>query len=453
MEKRLLALALVVLLSGSACFSRNPNPGATTGDGAPVSLTVWRVFEKPEVMDAVVAEYKKRHPNVTITVLEKNYADYELEVANAIATSSGPDIWMIRNDWLPKHAAKLQSMPDGLLAGSTSQKDRSNLDILKERYPAVVGQDATLNDKVYGLPLALDTLALFYNKDHFREKGIVEAPSTWNEFVETVKKLTVRDPADPSKIRRAGAAIGTAKNVNRATDVLMLLMLQNGTPMVASDHKSSLMNGAIQKTGGGLVYPGTNALDFYTGFADPRKEAYTWNNDQPDSITAFATGQVSMIFSYAYLERTLLQKNPSLNYGVSAMPQVDGATTPVDYPTYWLEVVSRNSRNSAAAWQFLEFLSAEGDSLYQAAAGKPAAKKIPTIPKPEERVLNQEKGSPWIFQATTAADWYRGTNPGKIEQIFGQMIEDITTFKQPSQVSIDNAAAQITKLLQAKSAP
>jgi ABC-type glycerol-3-phosphate transport system substrate-binding protein len=130
------------------------------------------------------------------------------------------------------------------------------------------------------------------------------------------------------------------------------------------------------------------------------------------------------------------------------MPQVDGATTPVDYPTYWLEVVSRNSRSSAAAWQFLEYLSAEGDTLYQAAAGKPQARKLATIPKPEERVLNQEKGSPWIFQATSATNWYRGTNSGKVEQIFGQMIEDITTFKQPAQVAIDNAAAQITKLLQ-----
>ena len=456
MARRLLLLALAVSLLGLSCGRKPSSTQTTSTDGPPVTLTIWRVFEKPEVMSAVVSEYKKRHPNVTINVLEKNFADYELETANAIATGTGPDIWMIRNDWLPKHAGKLQPMPDGLLAGSVDKKAKnvpSNLDVLKSRYPPVVTTDAAQGDQVFGIPLAIDTLALYYNKDHFREAGIVEAPATWNQFIEAVKKLTIRDPADRTKVTRAGAAIGTAKNVNRATDLLMLLMLQNGTPMVADDHKSALFNGAIAKFGGGLVFAGTKALDFYTGFADPAKEAYTWNNDLPNSIDAFAAGKVSMIFSYAYLERTLLQKNPSLNYGVSAMPQVDGEATSADYPTYWLEVVSRNTRNSAAAWQFIQFLSEEGDSLYQAAAGKPPAKKIATVPKPEERVLSQEKGSPWVFQATTAVDWFRGTNPGKVEAIFGQMIEDVTTFKQPTQVSVDNGAAQITKLLQTQGSP
>ena len=48
-------------------------------------------------------------------------------------------------------------------------------------------QDALQDDKVYGIPLSIDTLALYYNKDHFREAGLVEAPATWNEFVTTVK--------------------------------------------------------------------------------------------------------------------------------------------------------------------------------------------------------------------------------------------------------------------------
>lgn len=451
MGKRSLILGLTILLMGSGCFSRQPAPQPTGTAAPPVTLTVWRVFEKPEVFSAVIEEYRKSRPNVTINVLEKNYADYELEAANAIAAGTGPDIWMIRNDWLAKHAAKLQAMPDGLLAGPTDAKRQaatSNLDVLKERYPAVVAEEAAADDKVYGIPLAIDTLALYYNKDHFREADIVEAPSTWNQLIELVPKLTQRDPNDRTKITRAGIALGSAKNVNRATDILMLLMLQNSTPMTSDGRASALFNGAISKTGGGTVFPGTNALEFYTGFADARKTVYTWNNGLPNSVDAFAAGKVSMMFSYAYLERTLLQKNPSLNYGVSAMPQVDLAAAPVDYPTYWLEVVSRNTRNSASAWDFVKFLATEGDGLYQAATGKPPAKKTAAVPAPNQRVLTQEKGSPWTFQATTARSWYRGKNPGKVEQIFGQMIEDVTTFKQPPQVAVDNAAAQVTKLLQ-----
>ena len=121
MSRRLLIIVLAVSLLGSGCFNRNPGTEPTATDGPAVTLTVWRVFEKPEVMNAVVSSTKtasQRHDQCS----RKNFADYELEAANAIATGTGPDIWMIRNDWLPKHAAKLQPMPDGLLAGVVDKR-------------------------------------------------------------------------------------------------------------------------------------------------------------------------------------------------------------------------------------------------------------------------------------------------------------------------------------------
>lgn len=436
---------------GASCVAGTNNQPLPTPAGSPVTLTVWEVFDDPNVYAALIERYQELRPNIQVEVVEKNFGTYELETANAIAAGTGPDVWMIRNDWLPKHAGKLQAMPEGLLASDptarTDGSNLSNIDYLKQQYPPVVPHDAIAESQVYGIPLSIDTLALYYNQDHFKELGLTEPPTTWSEFIAAVEKLTTFQPDDPSQIARAGAAIGTAQNINRATDILALLMLQNHTPMVTEERTSAVFNGAIEKTGGGLTNPGTSALEFYTGFADPKKTAYTWNNNLPNSIDAFAQGRVSMMFQYAYIERTLLEKNPTLNYGVAPMPQVDNTPSPVDYPTYWLSVVSRNTQHAAEAWDFLRFVAQEGDRLYQQAAGKPPAKASKIVPGPEERILNTDPLSPWVFQATTAETWYRGVNPGRVEKIFGDMIENVVTFKQPHQVAIDNAAAGVTKLL------
>ncbi|PIP29532.1 ABC transporter substrate-binding protein, partial [Candidatus Kuenenbacteria bacterium CG23_combo_of_CG06-09_8_20_14_all_36_9] len=42
--------------------------------------------------------------------------------------------------------------------------------------------------QILGLPLSLDTLTLFYNRDHFNAAGLIQAPSTWQEFNEAVIK-------------------------------------------------------------------------------------------------------------------------------------------------------------------------------------------------------------------------------------------------------------------------
>ena len=54
----------------------------------------------------------------------------------------------------------------------------------------------TYEGKIYGLPIGgvggSYVMTLFYNKDLFKKAGIAKPPDTWEEFVETAKKLTDR---------------------------------------------------------------------------------------------------------------------------------------------------------------------------------------------------------------------------------------------------------------------
>ncbi len=64
--------------------------------------------------------------------------------------------------------------------------------------------EAYQNGHWYGIPWRFDTRVLLYNKDFFAEAGVTAPPKTWDEMIETGKKLTKTDAK--GNITRAGLA-------------------------------------------------------------------------------------------------------------------------------------------------------------------------------------------------------------------------------------------------------
>jgi len=151
----------------------------------------------------------------------------------------------------------------------------------------VVYNDAVFDNQIFGLPMSVDTLALYYNRDLFNTAGIPLAPTTWTEIQEAVKRLTYQDTA--GALTQSGIALGTADNVDRATDIVSLLMLQNRAVMTVG---RSVTFQQTPPNGSREYVPGPDAVRFYTDFANPVKEVFTWNSQQPNSLDAFAQGNL-----------------------------------------------------------------------------------------------------------------------------------------------------------------
>lgn len=421
----ILVLVLSLPLTGALCKSSKK----ITSE--PVTLKIWLYNQDKKSFDDIVTDYQSENAKVSFEFSEKSGDQtlYEKELIDAIAAKNGPDIAMIREDWVAEHYDKLTP-----LSPVEKQTADDLTKELREVFVSAVGEKMIINNKVYGLPLKMDTLALYYNTKHFEEAELESAPKNWNEFVYDVKKLTQRDQF--GNLTRSAAALGTSNNVDHNQDILYTLMLQNGTKMVSDDHKSATFNTSVNKASGEIYYPGTSALDFYNSFANPAKETYTWNSSQGNSMRAFAEGKVSMIFDYSYRQEEIYNLNPTFRFVVAPLPQIKDTASPAVYPYYFSYAVTNNSAHSEVAWDFIKYLSRASTSIKK--------------DKAKEAYQEMDEGSSvFAGQPYIARTFYKSREPEQVDAIFGTVIKNVIN-GQPLQAALDAASAEVTSILQHK---
>jgi ABC-type glycerol-3-phosphate transport system substrate-binding protein len=252
--------------------------------------------------------------------------------------------------------------------------------------------------------------------------------------MDAVQKLTQFDAS--RNIVRSGAAMGTSRNINRATDILMMLMLQSGVRMTDDENAQASFSRSVD---GQPV--GERSLQFYTDFANPQQQVYTWNDTQDYSVDAFAAGKTAMMLNYSHQIPVIRAKAPRLNWGVDFAPQasVSFART---YANYWPFTVALRSQHPYEAWRFVHYVTADvGNVSYLNASGRPAARRD---------LIAQQKLEPEIGvfaeQALTARSWFQINNQA-IETIFSDMIDAVNLGRQTVRDALREAEAKVSVLM------
>jgi multiple sugar transport system substrate-binding protein len=400
----------------------------------PVTLKVWGVFEDEEAMETLMDAYRLKHKNVSFDFRILRYDEYEEEIIRAFAAGEGPDIFAIHNTWLNEYKDLITPLPKSLSIPYTETKGTIKketitvlreektvtLQELKNNFLDVVYDDVVRSyqpdpkeeaeDKIFALPLYVDTLALYSNTDLLNSANIAEPPTTWQQFQDQVKRLTKVNAG--GAIVQSAAAIGTAANVERASDILAVLMIQNGTVMESGDQ-------AVFAAKSGDRMPAAEALRFYTDFANPVKEVYTWNTDMADSFETFANGQTAFFFGYAYHQPLLKAAAPKLKYKISTLPQIESGQS-INFANYWLWTVSKATENSKWAWDFIQFAAdKENVADYLSTSLRPTALRGLINDQLENEEINV-----FVSQLLTAKSWYHGNDAGVAEEAFGSMIDN-----------------------------
>ncbi|MBI3626523.1 extracellular solute-binding protein [Candidatus Uhrbacteria bacterium] len=187
MKKSKLFLALVLtflVTAGQSCLKG----GSTAANQSykPVELNYWRVFDGVDTLQPLFDQYNKLHPNVIVHYRQLRFEEYEKELVNALAEDRGPDIFSIHNTWIRGYQSKLTPLPAKTILPTPVQVGTIKKEIvvelhtepsltlrqLKNNFIDQVAKDVVITedtpkgpqDNIYGLPLGVDTLALFTSK-------------------------------------------------------------------------------------------------------------------------------------------------------------------------------------------------------------------------------------------------------------------------------------------------
>jgi multiple sugar transport system substrate-binding protein len=339
-------LILVIFLIGrfasrSSTTSTGTTPaktgttGTTKAPAKQTTISYWSLWEPCSTLEPVFAKFEQANPGVLVSCQQQSPKDYRERLQTAIAGGQGPDVFRFHASWVPMLKNELSAMPSSVMSPSEYKQTF---------YPIAVTQ-LTSNGQLVGVPLMYDQLALYYDKDALSTAG-EQPPQTWAQLRELAVKLTVNSE---SGMERGGLAIGTADNVDHFSDILGLLILQNGGNPAQPTQQATM-----------------DALTFYTNFAKTDK---VWSSDLPNSTAAFARSQAAMMFAPSWRYHEIKALNPNINIGVAPVPRL--GDQPVGWATYWAEGVSAQSKSKNESWALLKYLSSkEGQQLWHAEQAK-----------------------------------------------------------------------------------
>src|SRR5690606_8647774 len=213
---------------------------------AQVAITYWQYdfATRIDAMNQLIEQFNAENPDVVVTQETFPYDAYQQRVAASLAAGEGPDVVQLFYGWVGpwQRAGYIEPLPKEHFADEWIQD-----------YFIPMVESVNIGGDYYGLPTAVRALALFYNKDQFREVGLDpdSPPTTWDEFIEAAKMLTTqRGP----RFERIG--FGIAPNGQDHHLVRTVLMNQLGTPPYSDDNTEVLYGNEI----------GAEALAFYTSW-------------------------------------------------------------------------------------------------------------------------------------------------------------------------------------------
>ena len=399
----LLVVFGVFIVIGVAVFSLYRGGGGA-GD---VTITVWGDIPSHDLSLLLNTPTFNQDKIASTIYVEKSVNTLEAEFTEALARGTGPDLIILTQDRLWKNKPKLLAIP----FESISERDFKTTFVEEGELFIDAGG-------IYGLPLSIDPMVLYYNRDLLSSAGHAKPIVYWDEIYTSATNLSKKDPA--GNLFSSVMALGEARNIPNYKDILSLLLLQAGTPITSI--VGTNLRSQIATNFGLPILPSVAALDFYTQFSNPTKVFYSWNRSLIDAQTHFTSGDSAYYLGFASEFRVLKNKNPTLNFGVSSVPQSRVSSKITTFGRLRAIAISRGSRNSLVALTIAQRLVSKevALSLSKSLALPPARRDLLTA-KPTDAIFST------FYDAALQSKGWIDPDADATGIIFRDAIESITS--------------------------
>jgi multiple sugar transport system substrate-binding protein len=301
-------------------------PQAGRADTVRVTVAYYSAATGPYFQN-VARAFEKANPGTTIQIEVVNWDDLLQKLQTDIGGGTNPDISIIGTRWLL----------DFVKNGIAEPLDADMTPAFKDRFISVFLKPATINGKIYGLPIAASARALYYNKATLVKAGFPNGPATWDDVVAASKK-----------IKAAGGYGFGLQGKAIETDVYWYYALWSyGGDVVGPNGKAAFDSAA-----------GIKALTLYKtmideGLTEPSPTNYT----REDVQNLFKQGRVGMMITAPFLINQIAKEAPKLQYGIAPVPK---GTTTSTYAVTDSIIMFKNSKVKKSAWKFLDYLFTKG---------------------------------------------------------------------------------------------
>ena len=419
-----LASALALLLA--ACGGGDSGSGGQQAQAGPRTLTVWLMegSAPPQVIDAVNAEFKTKHPNDTVKVQLQQWNNVTTKLDAAFAGSSPPDVMELGNTLVSKYGAA-GALQD--LTGSKAQFD-NNASWLQS-----LTESCTVDGKLVCAPYYAGSRAIIYRKSMFAKAGITQTPKSMAELQAAAGKLMQTFGSD----KRFSAFYFPGKYWYAAL------------PFVWD------FGGDIAKREGDQWRGVIDSPEAQQGLTELKKlvdccSKADKSGDEAKQDQAFAQGHIAMIVANGWEKGVILDKktgNPKLEKDLAAFPLPShnpGQTAPVFLGGSDL-VIAAKSKSQDLALDWVKLLAGNKFQTQMATVGG-------VIPN-ATTLLNLHADDPYlsVFDATAKNSRFTPTSPNwanvESANILPDMLVSIFTGRASVADATRKASEQITNTL------
>lgn len=247
---------------------------------------------KRVILEAVIEEYRKQRPNVTVQVEWKAsddfYLSYQIDVSTGLVF---PDVAFIDHVYIQSLAALNLIIPVN-----------QSINQVKDQYIDNLVNATALDGKLYGYPFSANTLALFYNKDILGNRSV---PTTYQEFIEVGTSIHQQEQSKPVEQRNQVFSLSTGADYKNFGALIFVSWLSrlNGQ-MLSADLQTSYIN----------QEPTKQVLTLWKDIIDRG-----WANPALSNEGLFYVGKVAFLEMGNWIIPTVFGDNAKSNFGVAPL--------------------------------------------------------------------------------------------------------------------------------------
>jgi multiple sugar transport system substrate-binding protein len=341
-------LAALVLAAAAVGATARNSAQAGSASAKATKITIWVGFgsatHELKVFKKVVAEYGRKHPEVTVKVVGDIV---DTKITAAIRSGTAPDVVSSFNSY---NVGTYCSSGGWIDLGPLLKQSHIDPNI----FPAATRYYTQYKGTRCALPMLADTYGLYYNKKLFRKAGIKSPPKTMDELAADAKKLTQRDASGKIKVAGYDPLIGFYENVPER-----YITSFGGKWLDSKNHSTLGSDPAWARFGRWQK----QLVDWY-GY-NKLVKFQTSLGDEFSASQAFEKGKLAMNLDGEWRVAFIANEHPDLDYGTAPMP-VDSAHPELygsGYINGTIVGIPKGVKHKAQAWDLVKYLTTNNHAL------------------------------------------------------------------------------------------